>query len=173
MAKRQVVSYSYTCDVCGGTIPESDGDTSTKKVSWEGTTYTVDVCLVHGSQLGELMSQLKEFVDAGHRDAGRRGRRAISSGTTAAAAKSPRGRRSSASASSTGPKRGDLGAIRAWARENGYKVSERGRIPGSLLSAYDAATSSSAASPAPAKAAAKSTRKRAPRSKKAPAAAAS
>jgi len=37
-------------------------------------------------------------------------------------------------------KRGDLGAVRAWARVNGHKVGERGRIPGELLAAYDSAT---------------------------------
>lgn len=30
-------------------------------------------------------------------------------------------------------------AIREWARSNGYKVSERGRIPGDVTAAYEAA----------------------------------
>jgi nucleoid-associated protein Lsr2 len=30
-------------------------------------------------------------------------------------------------------------AIREWARQNGHKVSERGRIPKSILEAYQAA----------------------------------
>lgn len=30
--------------------------------------------------------------------------------------------------------------IRAWAKENGYEISERGRIPVGLKEAYDAAT---------------------------------
>lgn len=41
MAKTQVVSYSYTCDVCGSTI--NDGDDASRKFSWEGTDYVLDV----------------------------------------------------------------------------------------------------------------------------------
>lgn len=33
----------------------------------------------------------------------------------------------------------DLQAVRAWARENGYTVSDRGRVPEAVLTAYDAA----------------------------------
>jgi hypothetical protein len=32
-----------------------------------------------------------------------------------------------------------LGAVREWARANGYEVSERGRVPKSVLEAYEAA----------------------------------
>ncbi|MDQ6617004.1 MAG: Lsr2 family protein [Actinomycetota bacterium] len=167
MAKQQVVSYSYTCDVCGGVIPDSDGEGATRKVSWEGTDYVVDVCAIHGSQLGAILTELKGFVEAGHREAARRGRRSAAASASASATRAPRGRRASASKSTsgTGPKRGDLGAIRSWARENGLQVSERGRIPGALLAAYDAAnsapdTSAPAATP----------RKRGPRKKAAAAA---
>ena len=33
----------------------------------------------------------------------------------------------------------DYSAVRAWAKENGYSVSERGRVPASVLEAYNAA----------------------------------
>ena len=33
----------------------------------------------------------------------------------------------------------DYSAIRAWAKSNGYQVSERGRVPASVLEAYEAA----------------------------------
>jgi hypothetical protein len=33
----------------------------------------------------------------------------------------------------------DYTAIRAWAKENGHGVSERGRVPAAVLEAYDAA----------------------------------
>ena len=33
----------------------------------------------------------------------------------------------------------EVAAIRAWAKENGYSVSERGRVPASVLEAYNAA----------------------------------
>ena len=67
MAKKQVVSYTYTCDVCGSAIPDSDAGDATHKVSWEGSNYVLDVCSTHSSLLGDLLNQVKEFVDAGHR----------------------------------------------------------------------------------------------------------
>jgi hypothetical protein len=164
MVKRQLVSYSYTCDVCGGTI--SDGDAATRRISWEGTAYVVDVCDNHGSMLGELLTQLKSFVDAGTRVSGRRGRRAAA--VTAAPSRPARARGGASAGAS--PKRSDLSAVRAWARENGRAVSERGRIPGDLLAAYDAAHGTAA--PAPAASAAEPAATEAPQSSEAPAAAA-
>jgi Lsr2 len=145
MAKRQVVSYNYTCDVCGGTIPESDGDSATHKFSWEGSDYLVDVCSTHAVELDDILAQLKNFVAAGQRASGRRGRKP-GGAAAASAPKASRDRRSGASAATaaTAPKRGDLGAVRAWARQSGLSVSERGRVPASLLEAYDAANSAPA-----------------------------
>jgi hypothetical protein len=170
MAKRQVVSYSYTCDVCGDPIPESDVDTASRKVSWEGTDYVIDVCAAHGSRLGELLGQLKGFVDAGNRAGARRGRRP--GVASSAAPKAPRGRKAATSTSTagTGPKRDDLGNIRSWARANGHTVNERGRVPAAVLAAYDDAHSAPAPAPASAPASAPAARKRSPRKKAAAAA---
>jgi hypothetical protein len=148
MVKRQLVTFTYTCDVCGEAIPDSDGESATRTVSWEGASYSVDVCAAHSSQLSDLLSNLQTFVDSGSRVSGGRGRRpgAISS----AGAKGARGRRSSTSSAAPGTgKRSDLGVVRAWARANGHKVNERGRIPGDLLAAYDAANDGAAPQPAP------------------------
>lgn len=41
--------------------------------------------------------------------------------------------------------RRDLAAIRAWARDNGYTVSDRGRVAGDVVAAYDAAHGAQAA----------------------------
>ena len=38
------------------------------------------------------------------------------------------------------PRRNDAGAIREWARHNGHEVSDRGRIPTSVLDAFGEAT---------------------------------
>ena len=35
--------------------------------------------------------------------------------------------------------KGGLAEIRDWARANGYEVSDRGRIPGNVMEAYEAA----------------------------------
>jgi Lsr2 len=52
-------------------------------------------------------------------------------------ARAPRGR---AKARSNGAAaKGDVGAMRAWAAEAGYEVSSRGRIPGAIRQAYEAA----------------------------------
>jgi hypothetical protein len=39
----------------------------------------------------------------------------------------------------------DLSGIRAWAKENGYSISERGRIPMEIRAAYNEATAGGAA----------------------------
>ena len=39
---------------------------------------------------------------------------------------------------SKGPRK-DLADVRAWGQANGFSVSERGRVPGALLTAYDTA----------------------------------
>jgi hypothetical protein len=48
------------------------------------------------------------------------------------------GRKNSRRATTTG-RRGDLSAVREWARNNGHKVSDRGRISAGVLAAYDKA----------------------------------
>jgi hypothetical protein len=163
MAKTQVVSYSFTCDVCGNSIAETDGD-ATRKLSWEGADYVIDVCATHGPQLADILTELKGFVDAGHRAGARRGRRpavAAASGSTS----SPRSRRATTSSAPAagGGARGDVKAVRAWAQTNGHKVGDRGRIPAEVFAAYDAAQPSSSA-PAPA---ASSAPEAAPEAKKA------
>jgi hypothetical protein len=144
MARLQVVSYTLTCDVCGAEIPDSDSEGATRKVSWEGAEHAVDLCTAHQAELGDTLNQLKVFVDAGDRIGASRGRRAAkSSGPTGARAR----RASTAATSSTGARRTDLAAIRSWARENGFKVGDRARIAGSIVSAYDEAHNSEPAPP--------------------------
>lgn len=138
MAKKQVVSVSYTCDVCGDTIPDGDGEGATRKISWEGVDYVVDVCETHGSELADVLAQLSGFASAGHRAGARRGRRAAATST-----RSPRSAPAVAVTAETAvaPKRSDLAAVRSWAQANGYKVGDRGRIPATILAAYEAAQS--------------------------------
>ncbi|MDP9074982.1 MAG: Lsr2 family protein [Actinomycetota bacterium] len=143
MARLQVVSYTLTCDVCGAEIPESDSADASHKISWEGAEHAVDLCSAHQGELGQTLGQLKVFVDAGDRIGSSRGRgSAKSSGPTGA-----RRRASAPAASGGGSRRSDLGAVRSWARENGYKVGDRARIARSVLSAYDEAHSSAPAAP--------------------------
>ncbi|WP_375383670.1 Lsr2 family protein [uncultured Microbacterium sp.] len=46
---------------------------------------------------------------------------------------------SSSSAKRRRPGQQDYSAVRSWAKENGYQVSERGRVPASVIDAYEAA----------------------------------
>lgn len=172
MAKKQVVSVSYTCDVCGDEIPDSASEGATHKIRWESAEYVVDVCTTHAAELDDLLSKLKGFVDVGYRAGLRRGRRSSASTST----RSPRSGAAAPASASAGaaPKRGDLGTIRAWAQSNGHKVGDRGRIPAAVVEAYEAAHSAqsapaaepeteSSAAPAPAATTKAAPRKRTPR----------
>jgi hypothetical protein len=150
MAKNQIVSYSYTCDVCGATIDDG-GEDSTRTVRWEGADYVVDVCPSHSSQLTAVVDQLREFAEAGHRASARNGGRAATGPATRAAL----GRRSSgakpSAAKGATSKRSDLPAVRSWAQATGRKVGVRGRIPADILAAYDADQAAPAEPKAPRK----------------------
>ncbi|RJL22553.1 histone-like nucleoid-structuring protein Lsr2 [Bailinhaonella thermotolerans] len=84
----------------------------------DGTGYEVDVCEKHGIELRE---RLQPFVDQGRRSAG--ARRAV------------RGARGSRAGSG----REHSAKIRAWAREQGMQVSERGRISAQIVEQYELA----------------------------------
>ncbi len=83
----------------------------------DGINYEIDLSADNAQALRDALSK---FIAAGRRAGGRavRGR-----GPATAAAKSS----------------GDVAQIRAWARENGYTVHERGRIQAEIRDAYNAA----------------------------------
>jgi len=150
MGRQQIVSFTWTCDLCGNEIPESDAEGASRKISWEGTDYLVDLCATHQGQLSEALEGLKVYVDAGQRSAPGRRRRKAGVGPSSAPSSPTRRSARVVAAKSTGGSARDLGAIRTWARENGHQVSERGRISGSILSAYDDANNAEAPAGVPA-----------------------
>ncbi|MFI7024585.1 MULTISPECIES: histone-like nucleoid-structuring protein Lsr2 [unclassified Micromonospora] len=91
----------------------------TVEFSLDGVSYTIDVS---DENAGVLRKALDPFINAGRRlgrgsaDTGRGPRR-----VTAAA---------------PGMNREQNRAIREWAVSNGYKISERGRIPVEVVEAY-------------------------------------
>lgn len=85
----------------------------TYRFVWQDATYEIDLTDAHRD---ELLRALAPYIDAAHRV--RRGRRSASS--------TPR------------PRAEDQAAVRAWARENGHEVSDRGRIPTKVVEAYRA-----------------------------------
>ena len=104
-------------------VDDLDGSdaSGTFDFSLDGRNYQIDLS---DENAAKLRDALAPYVDAA-RKAGGRGRRRAPRQTTAA--QKP--------ARST---REETAAIRQWAREHGHQVSERGRIPKSVLEAYRA-----------------------------------
>jgi hypothetical protein len=103
-------------------IDDLDGKKADRTVEFalDGTTYTIDLS---DTNAGKLRKALDPFIAAGTR-VGRGGVRSARTVTTA--------RRTASS-------RDENKAIRDWAVENGYEISERGRIPQSVSDAYRSA----------------------------------
>ena len=95
----------------------------TVSFSLDGTSYEIDLAEKNAKEMREVFSR---YVSAA-RKVGRGGRSSSGGGGGR-----PRG---------TGGRmdREQAGAIREWARKNGHNVSDRGRIPASVVDAYEAA----------------------------------
>ena len=96
----------------------------TVSFSLDGTSYEIDLADKNAKEMRDVFSR---YVSAA-RKVGRGSR------TSGGGSGSGRGR-------STGGRmdREQAGAIRDWARKNGHSVSDRGRIPASVVDAYEAA----------------------------------
>ncbi len=97
-----------------------DGGKADETVTFalDGTSYEIDLSKKNAAKLRDALAQ---YVGAGRRVSGRR-----SGGS--GRARTGRGRSGSDSAD-----------IRAWAKDNGYEVSERGRISAEIRAAYNEA----------------------------------
>lgn len=93
-------------------IDDIDGSeaSETVKFSYQGVDYEIDLSERHGKALDE---SFQEWIEHARRIGGRRS--------------------SSKSSAKSGP---DTAAIRAWARENGYEVNDRGRVAAHIIDAY-------------------------------------
>ncbi len=96
-------------DLDGKELPEGKGQTVT--FSLDGVSYEIDLSKKNADA---LRKDVKKYTDAARRVSRSAGRR-----TTAS--------------------RKDSSGIREWAKRNGHTVSERGRIPASVVQAYEAA----------------------------------
>lgn len=105
----QKVQVLLVDDIDGGTADE------TVTFSLDGVSYEIDLTAGHAS---ELRDSLATWVGHARKVGGRSSARA--------------GARPRRSAS-------DAGAIREWAKSNGFDVSERGRISAEVRKAYEAA----------------------------------
>jgi nucleoid-associated protein Lsr2 len=95
-------------------IDDIDGAAAegTVRFALDGTDYEIDLSSKHSD---ELHTALRKYVDHARKLGG-------------TARRAPRGRRSSAAI--------DTPRIREWARENGYDIKDRGRVPANLVAKY-------------------------------------
>lgn len=114
----QKVVTIVTDDLTG----EESEDAQTHTFAVNGSEYEIDLA---SDSYDKLLEALGPFMDAGRRQRKSRGRGA-STGS----------RKSSGRGQSAGQ---DTAKIRAWAEEQGYAVSKRGRIPADIVEAYDKA----------------------------------
>ena len=98
-------------------IDDIDGGAAegTIRFALDGTDYEIDLS---GKHSDELHTTLRKYVDHARKVGG--------------TARRPGGR---------GGRRPnvDTGAVRAWARENGHDIKDRGRVPADLVAKYQAA----------------------------------
>jgi len=106
-------------------IDDLDGTSSnsidTVTFGLDGVTYEID--LSEGNA-GKLRDRLAEFIDSARRTGGR--------------AKRSTGPSASRSTNGSGRSREQTQAIREWARNNDWEISDRGRIPADIIEAFEA-----------------------------------
>ena len=100
-------------------VDDLDGGEADETVTFalDGKTYEIDLTTSNADKLRGL---LDPYVRGGRRTGGR--------------ASGGRGKARAASGGSQ-----DTAQIRAWAKENGYEVNDRGRVPASIREAYEKA----------------------------------
>jgi len=116
MARRIV--HQLVDDLDGTVLEVGQGESV--HFSLDGTAYEIDLT---DENAAALRDALAPYLAAA---------RSISSSRSSSGSGGGGGRRRR-----TGQQ--DYSAIRAWAKSNGYQVSERGRVPASVLEAYEAA----------------------------------
>ena len=115
MAQRVITQL--VSDLSGNEVVEGNGETV--EFSYRGTNYTIDLTDKEAAGFDKAVAMYIQH---------------------ATKVSSPRKRTTASSNASGAPRsKGELQNIRAWARENGYEVSERGRIKAQVVDAYHAA----------------------------------
>ncbi|GAA1927636.1 hypothetical protein GCM10009716_39480 [Streptomyces sodiiphilus] len=101
-------------------LDDLDGGEADETVTFalDGKTYEIDL---NAANADKLRSVLETYIQAGRKAGGRSGR----------------GRGGRTAAPSGGSQ--DTAKIRAWAKEQGYDVNDRGRVPASIREAYEKA----------------------------------
>ncbi|MFF8848310.1 Lsr2 family protein [Streptomyces sp. NPDC015127] len=107
----QKIITVYTDDLTG----EESAEAATHAFSLDGVAYEVDL---GPDNYDKLLDALAPFMKAGRK-----------TGRLKGGVSTPR----------KANRTQDTAQIREWARENGYDVSERGRVPAAIRSAYEQA----------------------------------
>jgi hypothetical protein len=118
VAKKTTVSF----------IDDLDGSEASGTVEFalDGRSYEIDLSDENAARLRDALAP---FVTAGRKAGGRSSGRGRGQSKPAAEPEKP-----------ARSNRAETAAIRQWAREHGHEISERGRIPKSVLEAYRAAS---------------------------------
>jgi Lsr2 len=110
----QKVSVTYACDYDQKEIPP--GQHRVRRFSFDGRDYEMDLCLKHSTRLDETIGRYAEHARRSSARAVRTKRR-------------------------TAAHRQHSASVRAWAKQTGIAVSDRGRIPADVITQYDASHS--------------------------------
>jgi hypothetical protein len=103
-------------------VDDLDGGEADETVTFalDGVSYEIDLTTDNADKLRKLLTP---YVDRGRKTGGRAGR----------------GRSRGARGAAAGSSAQDTAKIRAWAKDNGYEVNDRGRVPATIRDAYDKA----------------------------------
>lgn len=125
MARKEILSFVDDLD---GTELDVE-DVHTIDWSWLGVDYRLDVSSENLDKIENGKVPLARLLAVSTRVGGRRQSTAPKA-TTGGSQRSTQSRARSST---------DAAAVREWAASNGYDIAPRGRIPGAVLEAYDAA----------------------------------
>jgi hypothetical protein len=101
-------------------VDDLDGGEADETVTFalDGVTYEIDLTTANADKLRGLLTP---YLESGRRTGGRAGRgRGLKVARVGVAGQ-------------------DTAKIRAWAKEKGYEVNDRGRVPATIREAYDKA----------------------------------
>lgn len=115
----RAVTTIITCDLCAGTDHEKNAD-NTYSFQYSNTNYEIDLCAEHGAQ---FESEFSTWIGLARRIEGRKTRRSTPHS----------------------PQTRNLKEVRSWAKNHGFNLGDRGRIPREVLDAYDTANTASVA----------------------------
>ena len=137
----KIVTVEYIDDLEG--VPVDAKTVDTVEFSYRGKEYSLVLTKKNGIQFDK---DIARYINAAKKAQTRDARPALSKASPAprrttnpapATRRKTGARKAVAAAPATGPKRTQT--IREWAADNGHVVSARGRIPASVIEAYNAA----------------------------------